>query len=96
MPKVRLLLTRGTSWLKVYDWRILEMTEEPNLLTSTRRAQMSATLTAYEAANVTLRRYAGAEVYMWDEPNYIPGQSTQDHKAVRVVGAFHQVGGVKR
>lgn len=89
--KVKLLLTRGTSWGRDFkglrDWRVLEMAEEPNLLTCKRRALMSATLTPYEAANVTLRKFAGAEVYMWEEPDYIPGPSLQGRKAVRVVGA---------
>lgn len=90
-PK-RVLLTRGTSWQNVRAWRVLEMTEEPNLLTCYKRAQLSAVLTADEALRVTFKRFPGSEVYMWDEPDYIPGPSVAGRKAVRVVATVNRNG----
>lgn len=91
----RLLLTRGTEWGRDFrglrDWRVLEMAEQPHLLTCRKRAQMPACLTCFEVANVALKHFKGAAVYMWDEPNLIPGHSLQGHKAVRIVGAFEHL-----
>lgn len=84
----RLLLTRGAEWTRLRDWRVLEMAEQPHLLTCRKRAQMPACLTAIEAANVALKHFADAQVFMWDDPSYIPGRNLQGHKAIRVVGAL--------
>ena len=89
MPK-RYLLTRGTSWGRDFkglrDWRLLEMAEQPHLCTCKTRAQMSACLTVYEASRVAFRLVPGGEIYCWDEPNWIPG-NTAGHKAVRIVAS---------
>lgn len=97
--KPRYLLTRGTSWGRDFaglrKWRLLLMDREPHLLTCKKRAELSAVLMPAEAANVAFKVIGDAELYMWDDPNYIPGRSLQDHKAVRVVAtAVRSVGGL--
>lgn len=85
-PVLRILLTRGTSWEQVRDWRILELTEQPHLSTCKRRGQLSASLTAAQAARETMNRFPAAEMYMWKhDANYIPGPSIKGYEAVRVI-----------
>lgn len=67
-----------------YRWKLVRMADNPHLLTCTQRAEFSKYLTCHEAARVAFRLVPGSEVYLWDEPNWLPG-CTQDHKAVRVV-----------
>ncbi len=84
--KDKYLLTRGLTWRQghVYRWKLVRMAKEPHLLTCTDRAEMSKYLTVHEACRVAFRLIAGSELYIWDDPNWLPG-CTQDHRAVRVV-----------
>lgn len=82
----RYLITRGLSWKKLRTWKLLRMTDQPHLLTChQRRGDLSACLTAHEAARIAFRLLPGAEVFMWDEPNWIPTRSTAGHTACRIV-----------
>lgn len=96
--KPRYLLTRGTSWKRLYTWKLVQMADqpsEPNLLTCQDRKEISKYLTADEAARVAFKVIGDAELYMWDDPGYIPGPSLQGHKAVRVIAtAVRSVGGL--
>jgi hypothetical protein len=94
----RLLITRGTEWgrdfSEIHDWRVLQMTEQPHLCTTTKLAQYPSEFKPLDAAARAFDEFPGAEVYMWDEPDYIPGPSVADHKAVRVVAWVDERGGV--
>lgn len=81
----RYLVSRGFTWLKLRTWKIQQLSADPNILTCQQRAELSACLTADEAARVAFRFLPGAEIYMWDEPDWIPTKSTAARKAVRIV-----------
>lgn len=79
------LISRGMSWLKPHTWKVLRLSSEPHLLTCAEHSQLSACLTAAEAARIALRLVPGAQVYMWDQPNWWPTKSTAGHQALRVM-----------
>lgn len=60
-----LLLTRGTEWQNVLNWRVLDMGEQPwNLLTAVKVVEYPKEMTAYNAARQALLDFPEAKLYM--------------------------------
>jgi len=77
IPPRHLLLTRGTSWIKLWNWRVLELRGAPkdwNLLTASEPlAEYPSSLDEVQAARRAFSEFPGTRLYLrYDDPNAAP------------------------